>query len=35
MTTVLPGARIGEQRRRHIGQAEGIVQFPMQEQSTI
>lgn len=35
MTAVQTSTRIGEQRGRHIGQAESVVQFPVQEQAAV
>ncbi len=35
MAAILPRARIADQSRRHVRQAEGIIQFPMQQQTTV
>ena len=35
VTAVLPGARIGEASGRHAGEAEGIIEFAMKQQTTV
>ena len=35
VTAVLPGAWIGEEIGRHAGEADGIIEFAMKQQTTI
>jgi hypothetical protein len=35
VTTVLPGARIGEEIGRHAGEAEAIIEFAVKQQTTV